>query len=887
MKSIFESVKEAYSKSPQKELIYFKQGKNYTSLTYQDIYTQAIKLAYLLKKNNIKREDKVAIILENSPLWPSVYLGIMRIGAIAVPLYYQTEKNEIKDILVHSQCKIITTSSNLLTYLKEIGETLNIKTVTIDTDEITEDEKKIEEFLPKDNILPQTIASIVYTSGTTATPKGVILTHKNFLANVESIKKLNIITPNDCLISILPYHHTYPFVVNLLLPILTQAKISFPSHIEGEEILDCIQNTKVTVMVAVPRVLSLFYEKINAKLNSLPFYKKALVNILLNIGVFLRKKTSFNLAKIILKELHTKFGKGFRFLISGGSKLPVEIAQAFYKWGFTILEGYGLTEASPVITFNKPEDFKLGSIGKSIPDVEVKLYNPDENGIGEIIAKGENITQGYYNDPEYTKQVIKDGWLYTGDLAYKDKNGFYTIVGRKKEMLVLSSGKKIAPEELENYYLKSPYIKELCLFLSPSTKDALNAVILPNYEHFREREVTQIKDRIRWEIENLSHNLPLYKRIKNFIITNENLPRTILGKLKRYEIEKKYANLSTPQVTKKVLPEDSYLLNQPICQKALEYISQKLKRPVHLDDNLELDLGLDSLQQIEMLLDFEKLTNIQINEEELIGIFTMRDVIKKIFEHSQEKTSLTTTPLETKITQWKEILIETPPQIIKAVNIGQNLLKKFLSFILISLLAIMVRVIFRLRVKNKINIPKDTPYIISPNHCSYLDGFIVASALGPHIINKVFFLGYNIYFQQPFINWAGKIFRFIPIDPMINLIESMQACSYVLRNSKILCMFPEGTRSPDGKVKEFKKGIGILVKELNLPVLPIYIKGTFQAWPRYRLFPTISKIEVTIGEKISPETLIEEGKESLDIYQAIANRLRDKVLELSSNNQFS
>jgi long-chain acyl-CoA synthetase len=722
----------------------------------------------------------------------------------------------------------------------------------------------------------------VYTSGTTATPKGVILTHENLLSNFESLIQLNLITPDDCLISLLPLHHTYPFMVNLLLPILLGSKISFPLNLNLEEILDCLKKTNVTIFIGVPRIFTLLHEKIKNNLKTIPFFKKHLLQASLSAALFLRKHSQINLSKLLLTELHQKFGTHLRAMASGGAKLNAKVAGDFYKWGFSILEGYGLTETSPVVAFNMPDNFKIGSVGKPIPGVEVKIHEPDQAEIGEIIVKGKNVTSGYYKDSETTRQSIKNGWFFTRDLGYIDKDGFIFITGRKNETIVLSSGKKISPEELETYYSKSPYIKELCVFLPAGAqdKDLLTAVILPNLEYFRSQGMAQIKHRIRIEVENLSLKLPAFKRIKKYIVISENLPKTLLGKLKRFEVAKKYsadAQAIEEREKTELSTEDTLLVSTPLSQKALAHLTQRAKRPVNLDDHLELDLGLDSLERINLFFELKKIAGFELDEQQFfdLSVATVRDILIKL------RAAARTLPQKEEHLNWGNILNNTlKKQITTAISIHQSRLAKIANLPFALIIGITARALFLLKVKGKNNIPKKGPFIFCPNHASYLDGPLFASALGFTTQLNTYFLGYSAYFDTPFISWAKHLLRLIPIDPASKLADTLMLCGYVLKNSKILCMFPEGSRSPDGEIKDFKRGIGILIKELNIPVIPVYIKGTHNAWPPGKTLPHPAKVEIIFGKKLTLEGLTRNLNKNVDIYQNIANNLREELLKL-------
>lgn len=888
--TLFQAFQAVAKKYPLKEIIYFKQSGSYKALSYQTLYQEVTTKAYLLKACGINKDDHVAIILDNSPYWAVAFLACMCIAAVIVPINPQLEHQELLDILSHSESKIILTNRKLSAHLKEIIKNAHLRILCLDSEDVVNPaaSAKAQDFTgdgTKDTILSCDLASIVYTSGTTATPKGVKSTHENLLSNVDSIQKLRFLNTNDCIISLLPFYHSYPFMVNLLFPLLTTIKISFPYSLDIQDIMECIKETNVTILVSVPRLLELLKKNIQQVINQLPTIGKWILQLSLGLSLPLRKYLHINSAKLIMHKAHRKFGLRFRYVVCGGAKLDESTARQFYRWGFTILEGYGLTESSPLVSFNLPKKFKIGSAGLAIPGVEIKIHKPDEEGMGEVIIRGKNITTGYYKDEILTHQRIKNNWFFTGDLGHIDRTGFLYIHHRKDETIVLSSGKKINPQELEDYYLQSPFIKELCVFLKKDTdtsKDILSAVILPEYEQLRRQGVYQIKDRIRWEIENLSYKLPSYQRIKHYTVINENLARTPLGKLKRYLIQEKYQKQS--QELKSAHPlsqEDKELLSYPLCKKAYDLLCKESKKEISLNDNLEIDLGFDSLEQIALFVELQKIAgDIEFSDEDLTKMLTVGDVLNKL-------KNISLYPYKETMTQtssWQKILtIPIEDNIKESIYITQNILQKMINYFLIGISRLVTLILFRVEVKGKENLPSQGPVIICSNHASYLDGPLLFAQLKTQSIINTYFVGYKIYFDHPLISWAKKLLRLISIDASLELTNSLQICSYVFKYRKILCIFPEGMRSLDGNIQEFKKGLGIIIKELNIPVIPLYIKGSFKAWPAYKILPKPNKITIAIGKKLSPQELVgQRQKDDIDIYKNIMHTLREKIIELKN-----
>ena len=879
--TIFNAFEKAVKQFASQRALSYHQDGNCFWLTYQDIYDLSTSLSGYLHANHIRKGDSVAVILDNSRWWPISYLALMHSGAVAVPLYPHLEFDQLRSLLVHSGAKMIITSEALRQKIMQSIHDLPIPLCIIDTlDTSVHDRPVIQTIYATD------LACLLYTSGTTAVPKGVMLTHENLLANVTSLQGLKILSRRDCIACLLPLYHAYPLMVNFLLPLLSGAKISVAETLDLGAMSACMNQTRVTVVVGVPRLFSFVADKIRSGVAGLPLVPRLLLQGALSVSFCVRKATGINCAKLLMHRAHSLFGNSLRFMVSGGARLDPQIARSFYYWGFTVLEGYGLTEAAPVLSYNKPGANVTGSVGRPVPGVQIKIHEPDASGAGEILARGRNITPGYYHDPELTFERIKNGWLHTRDIGYFDARGFLHIVGRNSELMVLSSGKKINPEEVEAYYCRSRYIKELCVFLPPAPAagtpaggDAIIALVLPDHEYLRRQGAVQVKDKIRFEIETLSLALPAYQRISKYIIIGEVLPRTVLGKIKRFEVIQNYAAYSDLIETKtqraELAQDDMLLLEYEIVQEGLAYLSKRLKREVRLDDHLELDLGLDSLERISLFFEFQRIAGIEIDERLFFTVATVRDVLSKL------KTAVADESKKYTTVNWTSLLNgQFEDEITGSVKLDLGILEKFINILFIGLVSFVGRLIFRMEVTGKENLPKDRPFLLCPNHVSYLDPPFVACALPFSLLFRTYFMGLRAILDSVFLAWSKKMLRLVPVDAAQNLTKTLKVCSYILRNSKNLCMFPEGGRSTDGRVKDFKRGVGILIHELQVPVVPVYIEGAWRAWPAGQRLPRPAKIRIHFGKPLAPETLSLGAKEGVDIYQAIADNLRQKVEEL-------
>lgn len=877
---LFNRFSESVKKHPFDIACQIKEKDTYATYTYGQLYELALKVAAFLSKEGVNRQERIAILLENSYLWPAAYFGIMAIGAIAVPIDTKLTGYEITNLIRDSQAKILFTSEELYSPLRNsLKNILSLKVVSSFA-EISQI-KQPPEINSENNA--EDIASLLYTSGTTALPKGVMLTHKNICSNFDSIAKLKLIDPKDNVISLLPLHHSYPFMVTIIGALFSGAKITFLNSLKSEDLLRCVKETKVTLLVGVPQLFHFLHKAIFEKIKN-----SSLLLSFLKITYLSEKLFHLNLNKIILKKLHQNFGNSLRFFISGGARLEPKVAYELSLLGFRILEGYGLTETSPVVTFNPPRRPKIGSVGVSIPDVKVRINNPNNDGIGEVLIQGPNVMKGYYKREIDTRAVLKDGWFYSGDLGFIDKEGYLYLTGRLKEVIVLSSGKNIYPEEIEAHYLKSPYIKEICVLdVVTDGLESLYALILPNIDYFRKTKEVNIRGKIRWLLENLSKELPSYKRIMGFSIAKEELPKTRLGKLKRYEIKAKYLTSSGSLRTdiEKELEDENRVADSielAYADEIIELLSGELKMRVNINDHLELDLGIDSLTRVELAIGLEKRFDIAIPDSDISDCFTVKELVVKINQLLKQKESQIQSPI-TEVS-WSKIIHENPRQeILGKINLAPKTLDKMLTFIIVEFMYLIFRLFWSLKIEGRENLPKNKPFIICPNHSSFLDGFIIASSVGLKQELNLFFLGYSGYFKHPLISWAVKLARLIAIDPTASLTDAMQAAYFILKNNKSLCIFPEGERSIDGQIKTFKKGAGILIKETYCLIVPCYIKGSYQSWPRGQRFPKLFPLKVIFGRPCDREELKNAGTQfsSGDEYGTIALGLQEKVKELA------
>ncbi len=518
---------------------------------------------------------------------------------------------------------------------------------------------------------------------------------------------------------------------------------------------------------------------------------------------------------------------------------------------------------------------------------------PDSEGVGEIAIQGPNVMRGYFKDPDGTAMSFRDGWFLSGDLGYLDAEGHLVITGRCKEVIVLSTGKNIYPDEVEAHYLKSPYIKEICLLGIDEPEEArtvgIAALVIPNFDYLKAQRIANSEYMIRWEMENFSRELPGYKRPTRLHIVKDPLPRTRLGKIQRHLVRQMYlegAVRATLDEERAPTETDEALWESSITQKVLTSVSAvaRKKKGIRLDDNLELDLGLDSLTRIELVVALEEQFGIDLPTESGSQWFTVRDVVLTVQEHLQERPEAVQAERESRRPPWEEILAGEPPESVQVeISTGKKPWALVITFLSHLTLRVVFKLLCRFRVHGLSHVPNHGPYIIAPNHCSYIDGFVVGTALPFRILRHMHFLGLQIFFRNRITAFFGRAYRIIQVDAETYLFQALRAAAHVLRQGEILCVFPEGGRSIDGEIKPFKKGVVILAKEGNLPLLPVRIIGSFEIWPRGRSYPRPYPLTIIFGPPVRVEELLaqEPIPPEADLYEVIAARLRERVAALA------
>ena len=528
-------------------------------ITHKEFRDQIKALGTALVDLGLK-DERIAVISENRYEWGLAYLGVATGTGVVVPLDRALPGNEIESLISRSEAKAIFYSSKYDEVMNEIKQKGNTKIeyfISMDLEESKDGIYSQKELLEKgkklleggdtrfvdSKINNEEMGIMLFTSGTTSASKAVMLSHKNIVTNIMDISKVFDINENDVLLSFLPLHHVFECTVGFLFLISIGASIAFCDGVKY--MVDNLKEYGITAMISVPAVYDIMYRKLLKGIEKKGKLETVKKGIKISQGLL---KIKIDIRRKLFAEIHSNLGGKLRLLVAGGAALDPETEKGFNELGFDMVQGYGLTETAPVVAASSPKYRRLGSIGKKFPSVEVKVDNPNEEGIGELLVKAPNVMLGYYNNEEATKEAIEpDGWFHTGDLAKIDKDGYIFITGRKKNVIVLQNGKNIYPEEIETLINKVEGVKESMIYGMPDDGDLkISAKIVYDRDIMKEihgkQSESEVEEFINEEVKKINKTMPPYKYIRNVIITEEELIKTTTLKIKRHEEMKKILN---------------------------------------------------------------------------------------------------------------------------------------------------------------------------------------------------------------------------------------------------------------------------------------------------------------------------------------------------------
>jgi long-chain acyl-CoA synthetase len=509
--------------------------------TYRELEREAKRFAALLQTHDFQPGDRCAILMQNQSKWIFSGLGAFWAGATLVPLDYKLTAPEQMSLLAHCRPQVLVTEYSTWRKLQELDQAPLEKTRVLVTeapegaelgrakrweDDPSTDFRYVER--KRDDV-----ACIVYSSGTSGTPKGCMLTHENYLSQAQTLGRLFPIEEEDRYFSVLPTNHAIDFMVGFILPLLFGAAVVHQRTLRPQFLRASMKQYGITHMALVPTILKNLKKRIEERLDEQEDWQQRVVDVAKRANDFLTaRRPNHRLSSLLLKPIHDEFGGKLKLLFAGGTFVDRDLADFFYELGIPVVIGYGLSEATTVITVNDLEPYRGDTVGKAVEGVEVELRGTNDEGIGEVWVRGSTVMKGYVDDPGLTDETIVDGWLRTGDLGSMDISGHLKLVGRAKNMIVTEGGKNIYPEDIEATFEDIDGIEESCVFAAnyiwptgKMTGEELILVMVPEDEKIPDEALTEVADRNR--------RLADFKRISGYVIVDEDFPRTASLKVKR------------------------------------------------------------------------------------------------------------------------------------------------------------------------------------------------------------------------------------------------------------------------------------------------------------------------------------------------------------------
>ncbi|MBN1129644.1 MAG: AMP-binding protein [Chitinispirillaceae bacterium] len=638
-------------KHAARECLHIKRDGRYRTWTYADFRRDLNKLSSVLKKHGIGKGANAAVIGENTPEWVIAFHAIALTGACVVPIDPNFPATEIESIMTLTESKIVFCAPVYLPLFRALRKKLSsLEMIVVMSPGLTGDEPDFHRLVADGDpdydgfggtFDPNDPMAIIFTSGTTGRPKGVVLCQKNYtVVGNHAIARMEL-THADTVLSVLPLHHVLGFAASVAGPLQGGMDIVFVPALKGPLILEALREKQVTMLPAFPKLIAAFYDNIHLNVRK----KGPVVRILFGVLTFLSRTLGTILGTGFRRKLfgtvHRSFGRKLRVIISGGAALGEKCWNGFQTMGFNILEGYGLTETFGPITVCPFRDPRLRSVGPILPENEVRIEAPNPEGIGEVLLRGLCVFKGYYRNDEITREVFnREGWFLTGDLGRLDRDGFLFLSGRKKDVIVLDSGKNVYPDDVEDSYAISPLIEEIGVFgIRHEGREIVAATIVPVKELRKTLSVSQATAAMQKELVRLGKEIPSYRRITDFVVLYQPLPRTTTRKIKKAEISALFAAIKNNRKTG--LPEaeqlsviDTELMATPEFKRVMESIiavAERVKgRAVTPRTCFKVDLGLDSLDQVALVNHLENDFSITIPDQDFDKAETLADLIQLI-----------------------------------------------------------------------------------------------------------------------------------------------------------------------------------------------------------------------------------------------------------------
>ena len=786
-----------------RDALLFKPAFRYQRWTYSRMWYEAGQVTTLLQRQGLRKGDQVILWGPNSPHWVLIYFGCLRAGVIVVPLDLRSSPDYVARVISRTDPKLAFTSRFTPKGDVDLGiPEIAFEELELATNGLTE---------PEDiDIGPDDLAEIMFTSGTTGDPKGVMLTHRNLTANIEGISQYISCAPSSRLLSILPLSHMYEQMGGLFVALNDGASVTYATSRQPTVLARTMRERKITTLLLVPQGLELLMNGIEREVKRQG--KIALWNRLLRIA----ERTPFGLRRYLFRRVHKQFGGSLDFIVSGGAALDPDLGRKWELIGVKIIQGYGTTEASPVISNHTTRERRLDSTGRPLPNVEVKISEA-----GEILVRGPNVTPGYWRAPQVTAEAFDGDWYRTGDLGYFDDEGFLHIQGRLKDMIVLPSGQNVFPEDIQAVLTKHPRVTDATVVgLTKGSSVEVHAALI-----LEDKDTAQ--EVVSWTNEQLSEQ----QRIRGFTIwPDEDFPRTHTLKVKK--------GIVIDTILGRIQPENPVSTPSGGGQAGgtrglIHIVGEVSKRDlgeIQDDATLGEDLDLDSLGRVELLSAIEAELGVNMDESQLAPETTYRQLADLVEEGSKN------------------------PPMMSFPSWGMRWWCRFLRGTLQrAVLFPLVGLLYRMHVTGREHLSDITgPVLFASNHNLGLDNPLIINALPLKWRRRMAIAGAANLWSNP-VWWIVNplLGNGFPLATKGVVRPSLENMGKIIDNGWSVLIYPEGELTVGGPIKPFMNGTGFVAVEGRLPVVPLRLHIHRLGSPAR--FPILKRgsIEVRLGEPLS------------------------------------
>jgi long-chain acyl-CoA synthetase len=877
-----------------------------THWSYAEVADYVNRLAHGLAAAGLERGTRAVVLDKNRPEWVLACLAVLHAGGVVVPLDTQIGHDALHRAVSDSGSEFVFTTTDYQNRLAQLELDHKPRLILFD---VPDDDERGWRVLLHDGggdlpeVGPDDPAALFYTSGTTGVPKGVPLMHRNLTYQINAILETGLVQPHDRVLQPLPMYHVYPFTVGLLIPMGSRVPLILPQSIGGAHIVKAAQEGEATFFIGVPRLYRAIFTNVENQFRSRGKLASTFFDAALALSMQARQRTGMLLGRRLFGALHKRFGGKLRVLASGGSALDPDLAAKLEGLGWEVAIGYGLTETSPILTAHLPGAGKLASVGAPLPGVEIRIDTAiDEeevqhtttakanggSGEGELLARGVTVFAGYRNLPDQTAEVLtEDGWFRTGDLGYTDADNFVYISGRASTLIVTEGGKNIQPEPLEEQYQQHAYIQEIGIL---QHENRLVALVVPEIDEVNRRANGDTERAIREAMGEQAQQVATYQRIGDYAITPEPLPKTNLGKIRRHTLKELYVKAkqgiieATDAPSGPIAPEDMSendraLLEHPVSRQVWEWLANRYAdRRLTPDTSPQLDLGIDSLAWLNLTNEVSEQTGVELNDQVIRRVNTVRDLLQEVQNVSKEDHKA---PQASPLTEPEAVLTEEQKQWLTAP--GPLVIAA--QVLLFGLVRAVLRTVFRMEIRGAENLPEDTPFVLAPNHTSYLDAPSIASALSFRQVRRIYWAGsVDVMFSHPVMRLISRLSQTVPVagEAAGSGRSSLAFAAITLKHGRCLVWFPEGRMSTTGELLPFRQGLGLVLNHFDVPVVPVHIEGTYDALPPGRNLPRFKPIRVTFGEPYAPEELAAQGagdSPAARTMQALQERVEQLIAE--------